>query len=170
MQQNPSYGDNLGNLHSYYSHSIGAFFSLDSHSMVHFITWKMHMCSHQFPKTCEKTAKPIEWRKLGKLVHKKILQNPSYVENLGNWYLYFSHSMGAFFPLDSHSVVYFIIYEMHGFPDQFPIAWESAAKSIKLGEPGKLVPIASPKYGYFSSIRFLYFLPHGNCMTFPINL
>ena len=30
---------------------------------------------------------------------------------------------------------------MHGFPHQFPIAWENAAKSIELGESGKLVLI-----------------------------
>ena len=35
------------------------------------------------------------------------------------------------------------------FPHQFPIALENAAKSIELREPGKLVPILSPKYGYF---------------------
>ena len=43
-------------------------------------------------------------------------------ENLGNWYSYFSHSMGAFFPLDSHPMVYFITWEMHGFLHQFPLA------------------------------------------------
>ena len=52
----------------------------------------------------------------------KILQNPSYVENLGNWNSYLSQSMGTFFPLDSHVMVYFIIGEIHGFALQFPIA------------------------------------------------
>ena len=51
-------------------------------------------------------------------------QNPSYGENLGNWYLYFSHSMSTFFPSDSHPMVYFIIWEIHVFSHQFPIAWE----------------------------------------------
>ena len=32
--------------------------------------------------------------------------------------------MGAFFPLDSHPLVYFIIWEMHGFPHQFLILQE----------------------------------------------
>ena len=50
--------------------------------------------------------------------------------------------------------MYFMTWEMHGFPHQFPIAWENAAKSIKLGELGRLVPIFPLKYGYFSSIRF----------------
>ena len=31
------------------------------------------------------------------------------------------------------------------FPHQFPVAWESAVKYIELEEPGKLVPIFSPK-------------------------
>ena len=51
-----------------------------------------------------------------------IKQNPLYVESLGNWYSYFSHSTGPFFPLDSHSMVYFVICEIHGFPPQFSIA------------------------------------------------
>ena len=86
-----------------------------------------------------------------------ILQSPLYVENLGNWYSYFSHSMGAFFPLDSHSMVYFIICEIHGFPQQFIIAWENAVKSVELGEPRKLVPIFSLTYEYFSSIGFPFY-------------
>ena len=44
-----------------------------------------------------KTTKPIEWGKPRKLIRGNILQNPLYVENLGNWYSYFSHSMAAFF-------------------------------------------------------------------------
>ena len=76
-------------------------------------------------------------------------QNPSYGEDLGKWYSYFSHSMGAFSPFESHPVVYFITWEIHGFSHQFPISLEDAAKSIELKEPGKLVPILSPKYGYF---------------------
>ena len=92
------------------------------------------------------------------------------MENLGNWYPYFSHSMGAFFQLDLHCKVYFTICEIHGFPHQFPIAWENAAKSIKLREPRKLVPIFSLTYGHFSSIRFrsygiLYHM--GNAWFFP---
>ena len=104
------------------------------------------------------------------LVRGNILQNPLYVEKLGNWYSYFSHSMGAFFPLDSHSMVYFIICEIHGFPHQFSIAWENLAKSIELGEPRKLVPIFSLTNGHFSSIKFpsygiLYHM--GNAWFFP---
>ena len=92
-----------------------------------------------------------------KLVPKHILQNPLYVENLGNWYSYFSNSIGVFFPLDSHSMVYFIMCEIRGFPHQLPVAWENAVKSIKLGVPGNLVPIFSLTYGYFYSIRFPFY-------------
>ena len=62
--------------------------------------------------------------------------------------------MGAFFQLDSHSMVYFMICEIHGFPHQFSKAWENAAKSIELGEPRKLVPVFSLTYEHFSPIRF----------------
>ena len=125
--------------------------------------WVFSSISHSMG---EKTGKPIEWEKPGKLVPGKIIQNPSYVDNLGT----FSHSIGDFLPLDSHHVLYFIICEIHGLPHQFPIAWENAAKSIELGEPGKLVPIFSPKYGYFSSVRFpSYGILHhmGNALLFP---
>ena len=85
------------------------FFPLDSHFMVYFITWEMHVFSHQLPITWEKTTKPIKWAKPGILVPEKILQNLSYVENLGNWYSYFSHRMGVFFSLDSHPMVCLIL-------------------------------------------------------------
>ena len=68
-------------------------------------------------------------------------QNPLYEQDLENWYSYFSHSMGAFFSLDSHPMVLFIKWEMHGFSNQFPIAWENFVKTIKWENPGKLVPI-----------------------------
>ena len=85
--------------------------------------------SHQFPIAWKKAGKSTEWKKPGKLVHGKILQNPSYVEKLGKWDLQFSHSMGAFLPLDSHPIVYFIICEIHEFPHHHKIhqigrAWE----------------------------------------------
>ena len=69
--------------------------------------------------------------------YRKMQQNPSYGEDLGNWYSYFSHSMGAFFPLDSHPMVLFITWEMYGFSNQFPIAWENSAKTIKWAKPGE---------------------------------
>ena len=141
--------------------------------MVYFITWKMHVFSHELAIKSEKTAKPIEWGRSEKLIPGNILQNPSHVESLGNWYSYFSYSMRAFFPLDSHTMVYFTICEIYGFPHQFPVAWENAVTSIELGEPRKLVPIFSLTYGYISSIRFHFMvnlLPHGKCMVFPIKI
>ena len=47
--------------------------------------------------------------------HEKIQQHPTYGEDMGNCYSYFSHSMGAFFPLDSHPLVLFLTWEMYGF-------------------------------------------------------
>ena len=47
--------------------------------------------------------------------------------------------MGAFFPSNSHPMVYFVVWEMHGFPDQFHIVRENATKPSVWGEPGKLV-------------------------------
>ena len=73
-------------------------------------------------------------------------------ENHRNWFPYFFHKMGAFFPLYSHPVVYFIIWEMHGFSHQSPMAWEMhgfshqspmaweiAGKPIEWEKPMKLV-------------------------------
>ena len=88
---------------------MGASFPFDSHPVVYFITWEMHGCSHQFPIAQKNPTKPI------------------YGEDLGNWYSYFSHSMGASFPLDSHYMVLFITWEMYGFSNQFTIAWEISA-------------------------------------------
>ena len=107
-----------------------------------------------FPLHGKRQKNLIEWEKSGRLVPRKIQQNLLNVQNLGNWYSYFSHSMFAFFPLDLHLMVYFIICEIHGPPHQFSIAWEYAANSIELRKPGKLVPIFSATYVNFSSIRF----------------
>ena len=98
-------------------------------------------------------------------------QNPWYGKSLGNWYSYFSHSMGAFFPLDSHPMVCFIIWEMHRFPHKFYIVRENARKLIVWGEPGKLVLILFPYYGSIFSIRFPFYgiLHHvGNTCVFPL--
>ena len=99
--------------------------------------------------------------------YKKMQENPWYGESLGNWYSYFSDSMGAFFPLDSHSIAYFVIWEMHGFPHQFLIVLENASKLFVLGEPGKLVLILFPYYGRFFPLDFTS--SHGKCMYFLIN-
>ena len=62
--------------------------------------------------------------------------------------------MGTFFPSNSHPMVYFIIWEMQGFPRQFPINWENGTKSILWKEPGKLVTILFTECEKLSSIRF----------------
>ena len=103
------------------------FLALDSHPLVYLIMCEIHGLSHQFPVACGKAAKLIEWEEPGKQVSRKIQESQSYRKNLGNQYSCFPHSMSAFFPLDSHSMVYFIIWEMQGFPHQFPIAQENAA-------------------------------------------
>ena len=71
----------------------------------------MHGLSYQFPIACENAAKPFKWGKPGKLVP---IHFPQY---------------GCFFPLDFHPVIYLIKWEMHNFPQQFPIAWENIAKT-----------------------------------------
>ena len=121
-------------MYPYFSHSMGAFFPLDSHFMVYFITWEIHVFSHQFPITWEKTAKSIELWKPGKLIPGNILQNPSYVENLRNWYSHFPHSMGGFFPLDSHLMVYFITWEMHGFSHKISHSIRKVSKTHWIGK------------------------------------
>ena len=79
--------------------------------------------------------------------------------------------MGAFFALDSHPMVYFIIWEMHGFTHQFPTVRENARKPIVWGEPGKLVLILFPWCGCFFPIRFpSYGIFHymGNAWVSPL--
>ena len=136
MQLNTLYGENLGNWLPYFSLSISAF------SPPVPILWY----TSSYGKWI---SLPINFPQ-----HRKIPQIQSYWENLGNQYSYFSHNMGACFLLDSHLMMHLIIWEMNGFPHQFPIEQENAAKSIKLEEHAKLVPILSLKYENFSSIRF----------------
>ena len=101
------------------------------------------------------TVFPINFSQYGKMQ-----QNPLYGVTLGNWYSYFSHSMGDFSPYDSHPMVYFIKREMHGFPHQFAIVQENTTKPILWGELGKLVLLLFPQYGRFFSIRFTYSIMH----------
>ena len=123
MQQNPSYRDSLGNWYPYFFNSIGAFFYPIA------ILW--YTSSYLKCMGC-----PINLP-----LHEKMMQNSSSRESLGNGYPFFPLVWALFFLLDSHAMVYFIICEIHGFPNPFSIAWENTAKSIELGEPGKLVPI-----------------------------
>ena len=92
----------------------------ESHHMEN--AWVFPSISHSMGK-CNKTHL---WGESGKLV------------------IILSYSMGTFFPFDSHPMVYFIIWEMHGFSHQFPIVQENATKPIVWGKPGKLVIILFP--------------------------
>ena len=79
--------------------------------------------------------------------------------------------MDAFFPLYSHPMVYFIIWEIHGFSYQFLIVWENATKPIVLAKPVKFVVILFPYYGRFFAIRFPFYgiLHHlGNTCVFSL--
>ena len=150
-------------------HGMGKVWKIDNHTFP--IAW-VHF-SHPIPILWDTSAYgkcmgfPINFPQ-----HGKMHQNPWYGENLGNWHSYFSHSMGAFFRLDSHSMVYFIICEIHWFPLPFSVAWENAVKSIELGEPRNLVPIFPLTYGQFSSIRFPFYgifcYHRGNAWFFPL--
>ena len=52
--------------------------------------------------------------------------------------------MGAFLPLDSHPMAYFVIWEIHGLSHQFLIVQENATKIFVWGKLGKLVLILFP--------------------------
>ena len=135
---------------------MGAFFPLDSHPIIYFIIWEIHGFPHQFLIVRENATKPFVWGEPGKLV------------------LTLFPSMGAFFPYDLHPTVHFIIWEMHGFPNQFPIVQENTTKLIVLGEPGKLVLILFSYYGRFfplDSHFIAYFITwemHVFSHSFPI--
>ena len=130
MQQNPWYGESLGNRYSYFSQSMSAFFPSNSHPMVYFSIWEMHGFPHKFPTVRENAIKPLVWGKSGKLI---LILFPQY---------------GCFFPIRFPPYgIYFIIWEMHGFPHQFFIVQENATKPFVRGEPGKLVLTLFPQYG-----------------------
>ena len=87
-------------------------FNIHRKKLTDVIIWEVHGFPHKFSTVRENATKPMVWGKSGKLI------------------LYFSHSVGAFFPLDSHPMVYFIIWQMHGFPHQFSKLRENAKKSM----------------------------------------
>ena len=98
-------------------------------------------------------------------------QNPSYGVNLGNWYSYFSHTMGDFSPHDSHPMVYFFIWEMHGFPHQFPIVQENATKIIVIWRTRVIGAYTFPILWTLFSNRFPFYgiLHHmGNACVFSL--
>ena len=91
---------------------MGAFFPLDSHPMAYFTICEMHGFPHEFSALLENVTKPIVWGEPGKLV---LIIFPCY---------------GCFFPLDSHSTVYLIIWEMYGFLHQFSIVQENKTQCV----------------------------------------
>ena len=165
-------GENLGNWCSYVSHITDAFFSirLRFYGIHHH---KGNACvlsviSHNMGKDSLTHRMGKDWE----IESRKYPTKPTVCGEPGKLVFILFPQYGCFFPLDSHSVVYFKICEIHGFPHQFPVAWENAVTSIELGEPRKLVPIFYLTHGYFSSIRFIWYtlLPHGKYMVFPIKI
>ena len=164
MQQNPWYGKNLGNWYSYFSHGMSAFFSHQNP-----ILW--YNSSHGkciISITLGKTAEPIEWGNSGKLVSSNILQNPSNVENVGNCYSYFSHSIGVLF----YQIPILWYASSHvkwmGFIIKLPIALKNPLNGEGLGT---WFPYFFDKMGeFFHQITILqYTLSYGKCMSFLIN-
>lgn len=119
--------------------------------MACFITRLMHGVSHQYPIASKNTVKYILWGQPG------------------GWFPHFSKIMGGSLPLDSHPVICFIAWEMHGCFNQFLIIWENAAKSILWQEPG--ISILLPIYLSFCSNKFplLYSTFNGWYMCFHTN-
>ena len=135
MQQSSSHVEKLGNWYSCFSHSICAFFPLDSHPVVYFIIWEMDGFSHCFH---------ISWKRQ---------QNPSSGESLGNWFPCSFYSMGIF-ALDSVPVAYFVIWEMHVFSHRFPISWKKQQNLWNEENLGNWFP-----YPFHSMSDFYYLIP-----------
>ena len=51
-------------------------------------------------------------------------------------------------------MVYFSIWDMHGFPHKFPTVRENATKLMVRGKPGKSITILFPWHGCFFPIQF----------------
>ena len=64
MQQNPWYGESLGNWYPLFPRSMGA----HSHPMVYFIIWEIHWFLHQFSKLRKNATKATVWGEPGKLI------------------------------------------------------------------------------------------------------
>ena len=64
MQQNPWYGESLGNRYSSFSHSMVLF----SHPMVYFSIWEMYGFPHKFPTVRENATKPMVSGRSGKSI------------------------------------------------------------------------------------------------------
>ena len=133
MQQNTSYWKNLGNW-SYTFPIVWCFFPVRFifYGILHHMgnPWVFSSDSHSLNKYSKTHRKPAT---------SVCILFPQY---------------GCFSLLYSHPVVYFITWEWHASPHQFPIAQENAVKSTGLREASKLVPTLSTKYRQFYSIRF----------------
>ena len=150
MQQNASYGKDLGNWYSYFSHSMGAFFLFSSHPVVYLLHGKCMGFLINFPQ------------------NKKTQQNPSYWEGLGNWYSYFSHSIGAFFhqtPILWYSTLhgkcmgFLINFQQHGKIQQKPLNGESLGNFHIFFIVRVLFSIRFPFYGILQYMRNVWVSP-----------
>ena len=74
------------------------------------------------------------------------------------------------FKSDSQVMVCFITREIHWYTHQYPMVLEKALKPILWEEPRKLVSILSPKYGWFSYIKFPLYGPQGKRVGLPIDI
>ena len=98
----------------------GCFFSLDSHSMVYFITWEMDVFSHHLAVM----GKGSQIHRMGKAWEIGSREYPTksiVLGKPGKLALILFAQYGFFLPFDCHPMVYFITCEMHGFSHQFPI-------------------------------------------------
>ena len=75
----------------------------------------------------------------------------------------------CFFPLDSHPMISFITWKMHGFPHQFSIAWKMQRNPSNWESLGNWYPFFPWRMAlFFHQIPILlYTLSHGKCMVFP---
>ena len=149
MQQNLSHGENQGNWWSYFSHSMNPFFSI----RFPFKGILRHMGNAcVFSLISHNIRKDSQTHRMGKLWE------------IGPW-------LGAFFPLHPHSMVYFIICEIHGFPITFP-QHERNSEIHRIGRTQKIGTQFFPNVWmlFFHQIPILWYtLPYGKCMVFPIN-
>ena len=114
LQQNPWYGESLGNWYSYFSHRMGGFFTSDSYPMVYFNIWEMYEFPHKFPMVRENATKPMVSGNSGKLI---LILVP--------WY-------GRFFPIRFPS--YGILHHMGN-------AWVSPSISHSMRKCNKTLPM-----------------------------
>ena len=140
--------------------------------MVYFITQEMHAFAHQFPIRWEKTTKPNELGKPRKLGPGDILQYPLDVENLRNWYSYFSHSMGTFFHQIPSNCIFYRMENAWVFSSTFPQHQKSQRSPSNGKGLGNWYPYFFHKIGvFFHQIPLLWYTSsYRKCMGFLINV